>query len=48
MNKPMPPTLVGLENLLAIKQACWSQGILDSQVEDIFWRNASNLWGIEF
>ena len=47
MNTPMLPTLIGLENLLAIKQACWNQNLSDSEVEDIFWGNACRLWGID-
>ena len=40
------PTLVGLEHLRALKWACWSQGLTDSQVEDIFYGNAAALLGV--
>ena len=41
------PTLVGLEHLRALKWACWSQGLSDSQVERIFFGNAAALLGID-
>ena len=37
------PVLIGLESLRAIKWACWSERLSDSQVEDIFWNNAAKL-----
>lgn len=37
------PTLVGVENLQAIKAAVWMAGLLDRQVEDFFWNNAFEL-----
>jgi len=40
------PTLVGLEHLRALKWACWSQRLNDTQVEDIFFGNAASLLGI--
>jgi len=40
------PVLVGLEHLRSLKWACWSAGLSDSQVEDIFWNNAAKLFGI--
>lgn len=39
------PVLVGLENLRSLKWACWSERLSDSQVEDIFWNNAAELFG---
>ena len=41
------PTLVGLEHMRALKWACWSQGLSDSQVEDIFFGNAAAVLGID-
>ena len=40
------PVLVGLENLRSLKWACWSTGLGDSAVEDIFWNNAASLFGL--
>jgi predicted TIM-barrel fold metal-dependent hydrolase len=40
------PTLVGLENLRAVKAACWSVGLSDAQIEDYFWGNAAQLLGV--
>ena len=40
------PLLVGTEHLRALKWACWSQGLTDSQVEDIFFGNAAGLLGV--
>ena len=40
------PIPVGLEHLRALKWACWSQGLTDSQVEDIFFGNAAGLLGV--
>ena len=40
----LTPALVGLEHLRALKWACWSQQLSDSQVEDIFWNNAERLF----
>lgn len=40
------PVLVGLEHLRSLKWACWSAGLNDSQVEDIFWNNAAKLLGL--
>jgi len=40
------PVLVGLENLRSLKWACWSERLSDPQVEDIFWNNASRLFGL--
>jgi len=44
---PIAPTLVGLENLRAVKAACWAAGLDDGQIEDYFWRNAAQLLGVE-
>ncbi len=40
------PVLIGLEHLRAVKWACWSERLSDSQVEDIFWNNAARLFEI--
>jgi glutamate-1-semialdehyde 2,1-aminomutase len=40
------PVLIGLEHLRSIKWACWSLGIDDNAVEDIFWNNAAGLFGV--
>ena len=40
------PVLIGLEHLRSIKWACWSEKLSDRQVEDIFWNNAANLFGL--
>ena len=37
------PVLFALEHLRSVKWACWSQGLSDTQVEDIFWNNATRL-----
>lgn len=40
------PVFHGLEHLRSVKWACWSQRLTDSQVEDVFWNNAMNLFGL--
>jgi len=40
-------TLVGIENLRAVKAAFWSAGLSDGQIEDYFWNNAAELLGLE-
>jgi glutamate-1-semialdehyde 2,1-aminomutase len=40
------PVLVGLEHLRSLKWACWSERLSDPQVEDLFWNNAANLFGV--
>ena len=40
------PVLIGLEHLRSLKLACWSEKLSDSAVEDIFWNNAAELFGI--
>jgi len=40
------PVFVGLEHLRSVKWACWSERLTDSQVEDIFWNNAMELFGL--
>ncbi len=40
------PVLVGLEHLRSLKWACWSAGLSDAQVEDIFYNNAAKLFGL--
>lgn len=40
------PVPVLLESLRSLKWACWSAGMTDAQVEDIFWNNAAELFGI--
>ena len=41
------PVLTGLEHLRSLKWACWSERLSDSAVEDIFWNNAAELFGIK-
>jgi glutamate-1-semialdehyde 2,1-aminomutase len=41
------PALIGHEHLRSLKWACWSLGLSDSQVEDIFWNNAARLFGVK-
>ena len=48
-NQPLgriEPLLVGIEHLRAVKYACWSERLSDSQVEDIFWNNAARLFDL--
>ena len=45
-HQTIDPVLIGLEHLRSIKWACWSMGLSDSQVEDIFWNNAARLFGV--
>lgn len=39
----LPPIFVGLENIRSLKWACWSEKLSDSQIEDIFYNNASRV-----
>ena len=41
------PVLIGLEHLRSVKWACWSEGLSDSAVEDVFWNNAAGLLGVD-
>ena len=41
------PVLIVLEYLRSLKWACWSLGLTDTQVEDIFWNNAARLFALE-
>ncbi len=41
------PVLIGLEHLRSLKWACWSERLSDAQVEDIFWNNAAELFGVD-
>ena len=41
------PVLTGLEHLRSLKWACWSERLSDSAVEDIFWNNAVEAFGLE-
>jgi glutamate-1-semialdehyde 2,1-aminomutase len=41
------PVLLGLEHLRSLKWACWSERLSDSAVEDIFWNNAAQLFGVD-
>ena len=41
------PVLTGLEHLRSLKWACWSERLDDRAVEDIFWNNAADLFGLE-
>ena len=47
IHMPIKPVLIGLEHLRSIKWACWSEGLGDRAVEDIFWHNAANLLNVE-
>jgi glutamate-1-semialdehyde 2,1-aminomutase len=40
------PVLVMLESLRALKQACWNLRLNDSQVEQIFYGNAAQLYNL--
>ena len=40
------PILIGLEHLRSVKWACWSEGLSDAQVEDVFWNNAARLFNV--
>ena len=40
------PVLLGLEHLRSLKWACWAEKLTDSQIEDIFWNNAAELFSI--
>lgn len=41
------PTLLGIESLLALKQACRNQRLIDSDVEEIFCLGARRLLGLD-
>lgn len=41
------PVLVGLEHLRSMKWACWAEKLSDAQVEDVFWNNAADLFGVK-
>lgn len=41
------PVLLGLEHLRSLKWACWSERLTDSQVEDVFWNNACELFNVQ-
>ena len=41
------PVFIGLEHLRSIKWACWSERLSDRAVEDIFWNNADQLFGLK-
>ena len=45
-HQSIKPVLIGLEHLRSLKWACWSEKLSDKQVEDIFWNNAAELFGI--
>ena len=40
----LEPALCGIEHLRSVKYACWTAGLTDSQVEDVFWNNAAELF----
>ena len=40
------PVLTGFEHLRSLKWACWSENLSDAQIEDIFWNNATGLFGV--
>lgn len=41
------PVCARLEGTRSLKWACWSARLSDSQVEDIFWNNAAELFGVD-
>ena len=41
------PVLLGLESLRSLKWACWSARLKDTAIEDIFWNNAAELFGLK-
>jgi glutamate-1-semialdehyde 2,1-aminomutase len=41
------PALVGLESLRVLKTACRTMRLSDSQIEDIFWGSAAQLYGLD-
>lgn len=43
---PVRPVLLGLEHLRSLKWAAWAAGLSDAQIEDIFWNNAADLFGL--
>ena len=45
-HQSIKPVLIGVEHLRSLKWACWSEKLSDKQVEDIFWNNAAELFGI--
>ncbi len=47
LHQQVKPVLIGLEHLRALKWACWSTDLSDKQVEDIFWYNAAELFGLD-
>lgn len=40
------PTLIGLESLRVLKTACRNLRLSDSEIEDIFWGNAAEMYGL--
>ena len=46
-HQQIPPVLIGLEHLRALKWACWAEGLGDSEIEDIFWNNAADLFDVD-
>ncbi len=47
IHQQVKPVLAGLESLRSLKWACWSAGLGDRQVEDIFYRNAAKVFDIQ-
>ncbi|MCA9041229.1 MAG: amidohydrolase family protein [Planctomycetaceae bacterium] len=45
-HQSIEPVLIGLEHLRSLKWAAWSVGLSDSQIEDIFYRNAERLFEV--
>lgn len=41
------PVLVGLEHLRSMKWACWAEKLSDKEVEDVFWNNGAELFGLK-
>jgi hypothetical protein len=45
-HRRIKPVLIGLEHLRSVEWACGSERLSDRQVEDVFWNNAAELFGI--
>ena len=45
-HQTIQPLPIGMEHLRALKWACWSERLTDTQIEDIFWNNAARLFDL--
>ena len=45
-HRDITPVCIGYESLRSLKWACWSAGLSDGQIEDIFWNNAADIFGL--